>query len=72
MVTEGSAEADIMSVVGVTAMLIVVDAVWVGLPLSCTDTVKVDVPVADGTPEIVPADERVSPAGRVPDVIVHT
>jgi hypothetical protein len=32
-------------------------------------TVKVALPVADGVPEITPADERVSPPGKVPVVI---
>lgn len=48
-----------------------VDAVCTGDPLSLTATVKVAVPVAVGVPEILPALESVSPAGRLPDASDH-
>jgi hypothetical protein len=42
----------------------------VGLLLSTTVVVKVEVPVLVGVPEIVPVEGvRVSPAGRPPEVI---
>lgn len=40
-------------------------------PLSFTATVNVDVPVAVGVPEITPALDIVSPAGRLPEAIDH-
>ena len=40
--------------------------------MSVTVAVKFDVPLVDGVPEIVPlVAARVSPAGRLPDVIDH-
>lgn len=71
MVTFGRIEAVIVSLGADTARLIVVDAVWVGLLLSLTEAVKVELPVVDATPEIVPVDERLRPAGRLPDVTDH-
>jgi hypothetical protein len=51
---------------------VVADCFCTGLLLSDTDTVKLDVPLVVGVPEITPvADARVSPAGRVPDEIDH-
>lgn len=47
------------------------DAVCTGDPLSLTASVKVAVPVAVGVPEILPAFESVSPAGKLPDAIDH-
>jgi hypothetical protein len=41
------------------------------LPLSLTLTVKVDVPLAVGFPEITPPELSVNPAGRLPEVIDH-
>jgi hypothetical protein len=62
-------------VVIVRLELIVIDRVAVaaslGLPESCTCTVKVEVPEAEGVPEIMPVlllNE--SPAGRVPLLMV--
>jgi hypothetical protein len=69
--TEGKVEAVTVSLVGATVMAIVADAVWVGMLLSLTDVVKVEVPLAAGTPETTPEDDRVSPVGRLPDPIVH-
>jgi hypothetical protein len=46
------------------------DMVWTGLPLSLTVAVKFEVPDAVGVPEIVPlVAARVSPAGRLPELI---
>ena len=57
---------------GATAIDIAADFVCVGLPLSLTVTVKLDVPVAVGVPEITPvAAARVTPAGRLPELIDH-
>ena len=45
------------------------DLVWAGFPASLTVAVKMLVPLAEGVPEIKPVDEdKVSPAGRVPEV----
>ena len=58
------------SVVAAMTMLIALDLVCTGLPLSVTVTVKLAVPLAVGVPEIAPvADARVNPAGKLPDVI---
>jgi hypothetical protein len=46
-------------------------AVCAGDPLSDTDTVKLELPAAVGVPEITPALDRDSPAGRLPDVTDH-
>jgi hypothetical protein len=55
------------NVIDVTA-----DLVCAGSPLSVTVTVKVDIPLAVGVPEIVPVVEAsVSPAGRLPEVTDH-
>jgi len=49
-----------------------VDFVCAGLPASVTVTVKFEVPVAVGLPEIRPeAAFSVSPAGRLPEVTDH-
>ena len=46
------------------------DAVWAGLLLSVTLTVKLDVPSAVGVPEITPVDaDSVNPAGSFPELI---
>jgi hypothetical protein len=46
------------------------DFVCAGFPASVTVAVKLDVPVAVGVPEIRPVIEaRLSPAGRLPDVM---
>jgi hypothetical protein len=50
----------------------VVDVTWVGLLLSVTVAVKVEVPLAVGTPEIAPLDDdRLKPGGRLPERIAH-
>lgn len=46
------------------------DLVWAGFPLSVTLTVNLKVPLAVGVPVIAPLPApRLSPAGRLPDVI---
>lgn len=46
------------------------DFVWTGVPLSLTVRVKFEVPLVEGVPEIIPVvAARVSPAGRLPEVI---
>jgi hypothetical protein len=48
------------------------DFVCVGLLLSLTIAVKLEVPTAVGVPEIVPVvAARVSPVGRLPELIDH-
>lgn len=47
----------------------VADCFWTGLPLSETVTVKVEVPDAEGAPEITPVvAARVRPAGNAPEM----
>ena len=43
-----------------------------GCEESETDTVKLEVPALLGVPEITPPDDRVSPAGRDPEAMLHT
>jgi hypothetical protein len=53
-----------------TTMDVAADCVCTGVPLSLTVAVKLNVPVADGVPEIIPVvAARVRPAGSAPDVI---
>ncbi len=48
------------------------DLVCAGLLLSVTVAVKLEVPVAVGVPEMVPlVAARVSPGGRLPEVMDH-
>jgi hypothetical protein len=48
------------------------DFVWTGLLLSLTVTVKLDVPLVVGVPEITPLlAESVNPAGRLPLLMDH-
>jgi hypothetical protein len=43
---------------------------WTGVPLSLTVAVKFEVPLVEGVPEMIPVvAARVSPAGRLPEVI---
>ena len=58
----------IVSVVGATVIDSVAVFVCSGLLLSCTLTVKLDVPLAEGVPEITPPEESVNPAGSVPEL----
>jgi hypothetical protein len=78
---EGSVEVKIVSgegvivvggTVGATTMVALVEVTWVGLLLSVTLAVKVEVPLAFGTPEIAPLDgDRLRPAGRLPEMIAQ-
>jgi hypothetical protein len=56
---------------GLTEMLSCFGAVSAGLPESATWTVKVDVPVAVGVPEITPPPLRLTPLGSVPEAKLH-
>jgi hypothetical protein len=47
------------------------DAVCTGDPLSLTDTVNVALPAPVGVPEITPALESASPAGKLPEATDH-
>jgi hypothetical protein len=69
-VTEGSEGEASVSVVGLTRIAAVADLVCAGLLLSVTVTVKVEDPLAVGVPAIIPVDDaRVTPAGRLPELI---
>jgi hypothetical protein len=51
-------------------MEVAADLVWTGEPLSLTIAVKLDVPLVVGVPEMIPVvAAKVSPAGRLPEVI---
>ena len=54
-----------------TVMVSEADCVCTGDPLSVTAMVNVEVPLAVGEPEITPALESDSPAGKLPDAIDH-
>ena len=55
-----------------TVIEVAADGVWAGLLLSLTVALKLDVPLAVGVPEITPVvAARLSPAGRLPEVIDH-
>jgi hypothetical protein len=55
---------------GATTIERLADFVCAGFPASATVAVKLNVPVAVGVPEIRPVLEaRLSPAGRLPDVM---
>lgn len=72
-VAGGNADEVMASSVGATTTAAVADVACEGLPLSVTVAVKVDTPLAVGTPEIVPADAaRARPWGSLPEVIDHT
>jgi signal recognition particle GTPase len=62
-----------VSVAGVVLTVIdsCTEAVCVGDALSVTDTVKLDVPVFVGVPEITPPLDNASPAGKLPEAIDH-
>ncbi len=60
------------SELGATTMLAVVEVTWAGLLLSVIVAVKVEVPLAVGTPEIAPfAGDNFKPAGRLPEIIAQ-
>ena len=62
---------DIVVMVGDTgAGLMIMESALVSLPaLFVASTVKLNVPDAEGVPDITPADERVRPLGRLPDAM---
>ena len=67
---EGKEEVVIARVEGATINDRLTDLDWTGEPLSLTDAVKLNVPLAVGVPEIKPVDAvRLRPAGREPEVI---
>ena len=67
----GSEAVTMARVAGLTVMLSCFVAVSAGLPESATWTVKVDVPVAVGVPEITPLLLRLKPLGSVPEAKLH-
>jgi hypothetical protein len=71
LVAEGNDDAVIVKALDATTIEVDSDPTWLGLPLSCTVAVKLNVPLAVGVPEIAPAPESVSPAGRLPEMIDH-
>ncbi len=72
-VAAGNDDDVIASSVGATTTEALAEAVCAGLPLSLAVAVKLDIPLAVGTPEIVPVDDAsVKPWGSFPEVIDHT
>ena len=70
LVADGSAEVVMAREAEAMVMEVATDFVWIGLPLSLTDAVKLKVPPAVGVPEMTPVvGVRVSPAGRLPEAI---
>ncbi len=67
----GSCEVVIATVAPAVVMVMLSVTEAVAFVASCTRAVKVETPVAVGVPEITPAVDRVRPAGREPDEIVH-
>jgi hypothetical protein len=70
-VTEGNADAAIVSGADVIVRDMVVNALCTGVPLSVTAAVNLVVPEALGIPVISPVGARLRPAGSVPDVSDH-
>ena len=59
-------------VAAATTMEVGAEVLCAGEPLSLTDAVKLNVPLTVGVPEMMPVvAARVSPAGRLPEVIDH-
>ena len=56
---------------GATVIVMLNDCVAVCAAESVTLAVKLKEPVVVGVPEIVPAAERVSPAGKAPELILQ-
>ncbi len=56
---------------GATVRVSLTRAVWVGDPLSLACAVKLKVPLAEGVPEITPVEDRLMPAGRLPETTDH-
>jgi hypothetical protein len=72
LVPEGNVEVVSVRVFAAIAIVSATDFVWAGLPLSLTVTVKLDVPLAVGVPEIAPVEAaRLSPVGSVPELVDH-
>lgn len=72
MVPPGRLDVVTASVLGATTMEVAADFVCAGLALSLNVTVKLDVPLAVGVPEITPVvGASVNPAGRLPALIDH-
>jgi hypothetical protein len=61
----------IVSRVGFTCSASVAVCVCAGVPLSDTVIDKFEIPLVVGVPEITPALDRVSPAGRLPALSFH-
>jgi hypothetical protein len=59
------------SCVGFTCSASVAVCVCAGVPLSDTVTEIFELPLVVGIPEITPALDRVSPAGRLPALTAH-
>jgi hypothetical protein len=71
VIVTGGAEVG-ANALGATTIVVVAEVTWAGLLLSVTASVKVEVPLAVGTPEIAPVDsERVSPGGSLPEITAH-
>jgi hypothetical protein len=60
-----------VSGVGTTVTALVVDADSEGLLLSTTVAVNDELPLAVGTPEMIPAELRVRPGASCPELIDH-
>lgn len=72
MIAEGSAEEVIASAVAPTTIEVAADLLCAGTPASLTVTVKFDIPLTVGVPEITPLPvASVSPAGKLPAVTDH-
>ena len=69
MTAAASEELRIDRVVDATVIDSTADLVCTGLSLSDTLTVKVDVPLPVGVPEMTPEPVSVKPVGRLPDNI---
>ena len=66
------ASGEVVTGAAATVMETAAVCFWVGWLLSLTLTVKANVPLTVGAPEITPlAAARVRPAGRVPDATAH-
>jgi hypothetical protein len=71
-VAAANVEEVIESELPLTTTVIAAEVTWVGLLLSLTVVVKLEVPVDVGTPEMTPVElERLSPEGSEPDAIAH-
>jgi hypothetical protein len=71
MLPEASAEEVIVSGPAPVAIVIGADCVWAGEPLSFTVSVKLNVPLVVGVPEMTPAGEMERPPGSCPEASDH-